>query len=173
MRILVAHASLSGNTRDLAGRVRARCEAWGHRVTWIETDVQDVAAAGADPRHDLYLLGAWTGNGGRTPPEMKRFIAGLVDAIGKPPRVAVFGTGETQWGAEYYCGAVRRMAAFFASPFPRLEIEQMPHGQRDAARIDAWTDLVIAMGAAIADDDTPPSPPKAFPPDEDPARHVG
>ncbi|MBJ6978436.1 flavodoxin [Luteimonas sp. MC1895] len=173
MRILVAHASLSGNTRDLAQRVRARCEARGHRVTWIETDLQDFAAAGADARHDLYLLGSWTGNGGRTPPEMKRFIAGLVDAVGKPPRVAAFGTGETQWGAEYYCGAVRRMAAFFASPFPRLEIEQMPHGQRDAARIDAWTDLVIAMAATIAADNRPFLQTEGLPPHEDPARHVG
>lgn len=171
MRILVAHASLSGNTRDLAQRVRARCEARGHRVIWIETDLQDFAAAGADARHDLYLLGSWTGNGGRTPPEMKRFIAGLVDAVGKPPRVAAFGTGETQWGAESYCGAVRRMAAFFASPFPLLEIEQMPHGQRDATRIDAWTDLVIGMAPTIADD-TFPSRPKASPRHEDPARHV-
>lgn len=171
MRILVAHASLSGNTRDLARRVRARCEARGHRVTWIETDVQEFAAAGPEPHHDLYLLGAWTGNGGRTPPEMKRFIAGLVDAVGKPSRVAVFGTGETQWGAEYYCGAVRRMAAFFASPFPRLEIEQMPHGARDAARIDAWTDLVIGTATATVDDASP-SHPKVALPHEDPARHV-
>ena len=172
MRILVAHASLSGNTRDLARRVRARCEALGHRVTWVETDVQDFAAAGPDPHHDLYLLGAWTGNGGRTPPEMKRFIAGLVDAVGKPSRVGLFGTGETQWGAEYYCGAVRRMAAFFASPFPRLEIEQMPHGERDATRIDAWTDLVVGTAAAIADD-TLPFPDKASQPHhEDPARHI-
>lgn len=155
MRILIAYASLSGNTRDLARMVRTRCHALGHAVTWIETDIQGLADAAADPRHDLYLLGAWTGNGGRTPPEMKRFIAGLVDAVGKPPRVAVFGTGETQWGAEYYCGAVRRMAAFFSSPFPRLEIEQMPHGERDAVRIDAWTDLVIRMSAAIADDTLP------------------
>lgn len=163
MRILVAHASLSGNTRDLARHVRARCEARGHRVTWIEADLEDIGVAGADPRHDLYLLGAWTGNGGRTPPEMKRFIAGLVDAVGKPPRVAAFGTGETQWGAEYYCGAVRRMAAFFASPFPPLEIEQMPHGQRDAARIDAWTDLVLAMAPTIADDTSPLRPKDSAP----------
>ncbi|MEE7546190.1 flavodoxin [Xanthomonas sp. Kuri4-1] len=145
MDILLALASLSGNTREVARAVRARCEAAGHRVTWLETDLQSLAeVAPAPARFDLFLLGSWTANGGRTPAEMKRFIADLVDAVGKPPRVAVFGTGETQWGQEYFCGAVHRMAAFFHSPFPRLSIEQMPHGQRDALAITSWTDQVLA-----------------------------
>ena len=144
MNILIAFASLSGNTRDLARRVRSCCEARGHAVSWIEVDVAGLAAAGPDPRHDLYLLGSWSGNAGRTPPEMKRFIAGLVETVGRPRHVAVFGTGETQWGEDYYCGAVRRMARFFDSPYPRLEIEQMPHGQRDAQRIAQWTDQILS-----------------------------
>ncbi len=152
MRILIAYASLSGNTRELARMVRARCEEAGHAVSWIETDIQGLADAGPDPRHDLYLLGAWTDNAGRTPPEMKRFIAELVEAVGKPAQLAVFGTGETQWGEEYWCGALRRMAAFFDSRYPRLEIEQMPHGERDALKVRHWTDHVlgIAAGASTA-----------------------
>ena len=152
MRILIAYASLSGNTRDVARMVRARCEERGHRVSWVETDIEGLAAAG-DPHHDLYLLGAWSDNAGRTPPEMKRFIAELVEAVGKPRRLAVFGTGETQWGEEYYCGAVRRMAEFFGTRYPRLEIEQMPHGERDALRIRRWTDHVIDCTENMPDAD--------------------
>lgn len=151
MRILIAFASLSGNTRDVARQIRARCEALGHAVTWVETDIQALADASRDPCHDLYLLGAWSDNAGRTPPEMKRFIAELVAAVGKPAQLAVFGTGETQWGEAYYCGAVRRMAAFFDSPHPRLEIEQMPHGERDALAIQRWTDQVLADAAGRGD----------------------
>lgn len=143
MRILIAFTSLSGNTRDLARMVRARCEARGHAVSWVETDIAGLGAAGPDPHHDLYLLGSWSDNAGRTPPEMKRFIAELVDAVGKPERVAIFGTGETQWGEAYYCGAVRRMAAFFDTRYPRLEIEQMPHGEHDATRVRHWTDHIL------------------------------
>lgn len=143
MRILIAFTSLSGNTRDVARLVRERCRARGHAVSWIETGIDELSAAGPDPCHDLYLFGAWSDNGGRTPAEMKRFIAQLVQAVGKPRQVAVFGTGETQWGQEYYCGAVRRIAAFFDSPHPRLEIEQMPHGRRDSERIAQWTDHVL------------------------------
>lgn len=152
MRILIAFTSLSGNTRDVARAVRARCEEHGHAVTWIETDLQGLAAAG-DPRHDLYLLGSWSDNAGRTPVEMKRFIAELVEAVGKPERLAVFGTGETQWGEEYYCGAIRRIAAFFGTRYPRLEIEQMPHGERDANKIQRWTDHVLSCTENMPDAD--------------------
>ena len=144
MKVLIAFASLSGNTRDVARMVRACCEARGHTVTWIEADIAGLEAAGEDPRHDLYLLGSWTDNAGRTPAEMKHFIAELVTAVGKPgARLAVFGTGETQWGEAYYCGAVRRIARYFDSPYPTLEVEQMPHGERDALRIRQWTDRLL------------------------------
>ena len=149
MRVLIAYASLSGNTRDLARQVRGHCEGQGHAVTWLEAGLHALADAG-DPRHDLYLLGSWTDNGGRTPAEMKQFIADLVAAVGRPANVAVFGTGETQWGEQYYCGAVRRIARFFDSSFPRLEIEQMPHGQRDALAIRRWTDQVLATTGSNA-----------------------
>ncbi|PJJ97459.1 flavodoxin [Lysobacteraceae bacterium NML91-0213] len=154
MRILLAHTSLSGNTRDVAHAIRAHCEASAHAVTWVDVDTRTLAqdcphVAG----HHLYVLGSWSINAGRTPPEMKRFIADLVDAVGKPEHVAVFGTGETQWGEEHYCGAVRRIARFFDSPYPRLEIEQMPHGHRDAARIRAWTDHILTSVGTLHEDD--------------------
>lgn len=146
MNILLALASLSGNTRDVARSVALHCEAAGHTVTWLETDVQRLEQVPHSPgQYDLFLFGSWTDNGGRTPSEMKRFIVELVETLGKPPQVAVFGTGETQWGEDYFCGAVHRIAQFFASPFPRLTIEQMPHGQRDAQAIAAWTDEVLAQ----------------------------
>lgn len=143
MRVLIAFTSLSGNTREVARQLRVRCEERGHSVTWIDVDVHDLNSIGSEPRHDLYLLGSWSHNAGRTPPEMKRFIAELVEAVGKPKNLAAFGTGETQWGAEYYCGAVHRIAAFFGTVHPHLEIEQMPHGRRDTLKIQQWADLIL------------------------------
>lgn len=148
MRILLAFASLSGNTRDVARQVAARCRQAGHVVTELHVDIQTLDQVLGDARaaagYDLHLLGSWTDNGGRSPAEMKRYLQDLVAAAGRQLDVAVFGTGETQWGLEYYCGAVRRIARFFDSRHPRLEIEQMPHGERDARAIAAWTDGVLA-----------------------------
>ncbi len=154
MHILLALASLSGNTRDVARMIRARCAEHGLVLDWIDADIQTLADAPRPPGdYDLFLLGSWTDNAGRTPAEMKRFIAELVDAVGKPPQVAVFGTGETQWGEEYYCGAVHRIAQFFSSPFPRLLIEQMPHGERDTLAINHWTDTVLEHSKTLDDAD--------------------
>lgn len=151
MDILLAYASLSGNTRELARMIQGHCEAAGDRVTLLHTDIQTLEGTLGDARRaagfDLVLLGSWTDNAGRTPSEMKRFIAELVDAVGKPPRVAVFGTGETQWGMEYYCGAVKRIAHYFDSPYPGLEIEQMPHGERNAQVIAEWTHTILGACA--------------------------
>ena len=145
MHALIAYASLSGNTREVARSVAARCSAHGHRVTLLDVDDARAAAIAAQP-HDCLLLGCWTDNAGRTPAEMKQFVGALHDAaaLPDPDRVAVFGTGETQWGLEYYCGAAHRLARFFGSVHPVLEIEQMPHGQADALAIHHWTDTVLA-----------------------------
>lgn len=156
MRILLAHTSLSGNTRDVARAIRDRCVALGHTVTWIDADMQTLAKACPDGAvHDLYILGSWSINAGRTPPEMKRFIEELVAAVGKPEHVAAFGTGETQWGEEHYCGAARRIAAFFATRHPHLEIEQMPHGVHDADKIQRWTDTLLASTETLIHADAP------------------
>ncbi len=74
---------------------------------------------------DLVLLGCWTDNAGRTPAEMKAWVAGIAERGERPRQLAVFGTGETQWGQEYYCGAVHRLIGYFRSDYPPLEIEQM------------------------------------------------
>jgi predicted ribonucleotide reductase-associated flavodoxin len=147
MHILLAFASLSGNTREVASLIRARCEAMGHGVDWLDVDADDVAAVLADAAPTLCLLGSWTDNAGRTPTEMKGCVAALRDRFGLPLPfpVAVFGTGETQWGEEYYCGAAHRLARFFGSPYPVLEIEQMPHGANDTHTIHHWTDTVLAL----------------------------
>lgn len=146
MHILLAFASLSGNTREVAALIRTRCEALGHRVDWLDVDAGDVAAALSGEAPALCVLGSWTDNAGRTPAEMKDCVAALRDRFGLPLPfpVAVFGTGETQWGEEYYCGAAHRLARFFGSPYAVLEIEQMPHGAEDTDTIHHWADTVLA-----------------------------
>ncbi|KAF1016830.1 MAG: Flavodoxin [Stenotrophomonas maltophilia] len=150
LEVLVVVASLSGNTRELGRMIAARCRQAGHRVHWHEADDlrQPPPLATADA--DLVLLGSWTDNGGRTPSEMKAWVAQQAEAGATLPHVAVFGTGETQWGLEYYCGAVHRLGRYFCSAYPPLQIEQMPHGQRHADLITAWTDEVLALHRSTA-----------------------
>jgi predicted ribonucleotide reductase-associated flavodoxin len=151
--ILIVVASLSGNTRELGRQIAERCRAAGHAVHWQEADDLRQPAPLAADEADLVLLGSWTDNAGRTPAEMKAWVAGIAGQGQWPRQVAVFGTGETQWGQEYYCGAVHRLIRYFHSGYPPLEIEQMPHGERHAAAIDAWTDAVLAHYRSTTDAD--------------------
>lgn len=142
MRVLMAYDSLSGNTKEVADIAAAEVRRLGHTLDVTYATIEHYQEQGD---YDLYLLGSWTSDYGRTPPEMKEFIAELVGAKGKPEDVAVFGTGETQWGMEVYCGAVNRMATFFDSRYPTLKIEQMPHSAKDTAAIHDWVRRVIAQ----------------------------
>ena len=56
MRILIAYASLSGNTKEVAFMIRERCQQQGHRVTWLDVFMQTLPAADARD-HDIFLLG--------------------------------------------------------------------------------------------------------------------
>ncbi|UUE99807.1 flavodoxin [Xanthomonas hortorum pv. pelargonii] len=115
-------------------------------MTWIDADIQTLAQACPDgAEHDLYILGSWSINAGRTPPEMKCFIEELVAAVGKPERLAVFGTGESAVGRRELLRCGPAHGRVFGTRYPRLEIEQMPHGERDATKIQHWTDTILAL----------------------------
>lgn len=143
MRALVAFSSLSGNTRDVARLVADRLTQKGWAVEFFEVGMSRFDAI-AGQIFDLACIGSWSVDAGRTPGEVKDFIAKWTGQPLTPPVVAAFGTGETQWGEEFYCGAAHRLARFFKSPFPVLEVEQMPHSDEERQRIQAWTDEVLA-----------------------------
>ncbi|EMG28672.1 flavodoxin [Listeria fleischmannii] len=137
MRILLAYDSLSGNTKMVADEITDELQALGHEVTAFR--VSEGANYPLNESYDLYILGAWTVDYGRTPPDMKDFIFEL----GKPSHVALFGTGETQWGVEHFCGAVDRMQKYFSSTYPTLKIEQMPHTEKDRQEIKEYVQQVL------------------------------
>ncbi|WP_338650001.1 flavodoxin [Listeria seeligeri] len=140
MRILLAYDSLSGNTKMVADEIETILVSKGHVV--VSLRVSSLAEYPLDEDFDLYMLGAWTVDYGRTPPDMKDFIAEL--AV-KPKNVAIFGTGETQWGMEFYCGAVDRMATYFGTSYPTLKIEQMPHTEQDTTDITNWVNKILTL----------------------------
>ena len=142
MRALVAFSSLSGNTRDVARLVADRLTQVGWSVEFFEVGMSRFDAI-AGQAFDLACLGSWSVDAGRTPGEVKGFVAQWTAEDLPRPSVAVFGTGETQWGEEFYCGAAHRLAKFFQSPYPVLEVEQMPNSDGERQRIQAWVDQVL------------------------------
>ncbi len=116
MRILLAYDSLSGNTKMVADEIEEILISEGHEV--VSFRVSPLAEYPLDEDFDLYVLGAWTVDYGRTPPDMKDFIAEL--AV-KPKNVAIFGTGETQWGMDFLLRSCRPNGKIFRNKLPNLK----------------------------------------------------
>jgi len=139
LRILIAYASYSGNTKEVAEHIehhlqKERIDADMHHID-VDPFPEDVRS------YDMIFLGTFTWDYGATPDEVKDFVYNVGY---KPERVAVFGTGDTQFGEEYqYCIAVDKLAKFYNSPWKGLKIEQSPRGMQEQY-IEQWLRGVLS-----------------------------
>lgn len=138
MNVLIAYATTSGNTQEVAEMVSEVLTARGYAVTLYRVGGNTPFPAVKD--FDMYMLGTYTIGKGRTPGIVKRFVA----AVGyKPPVTYIFGTGDTQFGGdELFCHSAVKLAKFYNVEYPVLRIEQRPKGAQEKSVID-WTEGVI------------------------------
>src|SRR5699024_1712415 len=86
------------------------------------------------------FLGTFTWEMGATPGEVKDFV---LEVGYKLDNVAVFGTGDTQFGGDgLYCKAAEKLATFYNSRWPDLKIEQSPRRSQEEL-IDQWLEGVL------------------------------
>jgi flavodoxin I len=141
LRVAIAYLSYSGNTEETAELMQKKLLSRGVTV--------DMHRIGIDPpihppNYDVLLLGTFTWANGTTPDEVKDFVL----EIGyKPSNIAVFGTGDTQFG--FFCGAVDKLVTFYGSKWPGLKIEQSPRGSQEIL-IDTWLKGVMQHDKRIA-----------------------
>jgi len=138
MRILIAYLSYSGNTEEIAAHIAERLEKYDMAVDRLSIGIDYVPDVS---QYDYIFLGTFTWDLGSTPDEMKDFVLELGY---KPPNVAVFGSGDTQFGGmEMFCRAVDKLATFYNSKWEGLKIEQSPRGSQEKL-IDEWLERVLA-----------------------------
>ena len=144
MRTLIAYLSYSGNTEEIAQYIE--------RTLLNEGFTVDMISIGIDPVPDVSLydyifLGTFTWDLGATPDEMKDFV---LDIGYKPDNVAVFGSGDTQFGGDdLFCKAVDKLANFYESKWDGLKIEQSPRGYQETF-IEQWLERVLEDVRVIA-----------------------
>lgn len=140
MTILVAFDSESGNTREISREIMAALHEANQtaRATLIEYRIDPAAPLAADLQPDLAFVGTYTWGRGSIPAKAREFAASWEP--GCP--VAVFGSGDTQWGDGYFCAAADKLAAQYASPFPVFKQEQMPN-TRQREEIRVWATQVL------------------------------
>ncbi len=141
MTVLVAVDSESGNTFEMALEIREAMRSAGADVIMHRINSSEPLNLRRTP--DLAFVGAYTWGYGDPPEDTVRFMREHpLDGC----KVACFGSGETQWGEEYFCGAVDRLITSYGSPFMGFRQEQMPNS-RQRAQLREWA-IDIAGQAA-------------------------
>ncbi|MEC5424097.1 flavodoxin [Virgibacillus sp. C22-A2] len=144
MKALIAYLSYSGNTEEVAEIISNKL---------VTEDFQtDRHRIGIDPPidasdYDYIFMGTFTWDMGKTPDEFKDFVW----EVGyKPANVAVFGTGDTQFGGDnLFCKAVDKLAAFYDSKWAGLKIEQSPRGSQEQ-KVSKWVEGVLHHAKNLA-----------------------
>lgn len=138
MKILIAYHSFSGNTEEIAEMIQDRLNHHGY-----QPELYEIGMGAYFPElsnYDIVMLGTFTWDLGSTPAEVKDFVA---DVGYKPDNIAVFGSGETQFGGEeMFCLAVTKLARFYNSPWEGLKIEQSPRGSQEI-KVSNWVDGIV------------------------------
>ncbi|RYG72551.1 flavodoxin [Lentibacillus lipolyticus] len=137
MRCLIAYLSYSGNTKEAADLIASRLTADGAAVGVHRIGIDPPVDAAA---YDMIFLGTFTWDMGATPDEVKDFV---LEVGYKPDNMAIFGTGETQFGGDdLFCLAVDKLTTFYGSRWPGLKIEQSPRGSQEQM-VKNWLEGVL------------------------------
>lgn len=137
MRIFIGYLSYSGNTEEIAQYIEAKMKRDGMEVEMHEVGIDIVPDMS---QYDFIFLGTFTWELGMTPDEIKDFV---LEVGYKPDNVAVFGSGDTQFGGDdLFCKAVDKLAMFYQSKWDGLKIEQSPRGYQETI-IDRWLEGVL------------------------------
>ena len=137
MRVLIAYLSYSGNTQEVAEIISRELKDDRLHVDMHRIGIDQLADVSS---YDYIFIGTFTWDYGETPDEVKDFVL----EIGyKPANVAIFGTGDTQFGTEKdFCAAVDKLATFYHSKWEGLKIEQSPRGSQEQL-VENWLEGVL------------------------------
>jgi len=137
LKSLIAYLSYSGNTKEIADIIENKLNADGMDVQMHRISI-DPPVNASD--YDLIFIGTFTWELGATPEEVKDFV---LEVGYKPQNVAVFGTGDTQFGGDdLFCRAVDKLAVFYESKWNGLKIEQSPRGSQEK-KVNYWLEGVL------------------------------
>lgn len=137
MKILIAYLSYSGNTQEIAEIIEKVVRKDDVQVDKHRIEVDPLVDVS---EYDYIFLGTFTWDLGSTPDEVKDFV---LDVGYKPENMAIFGSGDTQFGGEdLFCRAVDRLVKFYNSRWNGLKIEQSPRGSQEEA-IEKWVEGVL------------------------------
>lgn len=143
-KALIAYLSYSGNTEEVAELIENELIVDGLKVDMYEIGIDPPVEVS---EYDYIFIGTFTWDLGSTPDEIKDFV---LEVGHKPENVAVFGSGDTQFGGDdLFCRAVDRLVRFYNSKWDGLKVEQSPRGSQEQKVIE-WTEGVLHYDKSFA-----------------------
>ncbi|WP_026673367.1 flavodoxin [Alkalihalobacterium bogoriense] len=100
-KIVIAYASMSGNTEEIAELLKVSIEPFGHETEMMEMEHMDVHDL---LKYDGILLGSYTWGDGDLPYETEEFYENLLTVDLTRKNAAVFGSGDHAYPK--FCAAV-------------------------------------------------------------------
>jgi flavodoxin I len=134
---IICYLSYGGNTKEVAELIQNSLINNGYSAKLYRIGDGEIPHLSS---YDIVFVGTFTWGKGGVPKDFKDFIL----KIGyKPNNVAVFGTGDTQFGGDdLFCNATNKLAKFYNSRYEILKIEQSPRGHQETIVLE-WTEGVI------------------------------
>jgi flavodoxin I len=136
-KALIVYVSISGNTQEMAQLIERQLTKENILVDsyWVG-EIQPFPSV---KDYDMIFIGTYTWHLGATPDELKDFI---IEVGYKPKNVYIFGSGDSQFGREYFCMACDKLKKFYDSEVEPLKIEQSPRGYQEE-KVKEWVKGVL------------------------------
>jgi flavodoxin I len=137
-KILIAYASMSGNTEEISELIKSNLEPFGYDINIKEIEHLDVQKL---VEYDGILLGVYTWGNGDLPYEVEDFYDEIenVDLTGK--KAAIFGSGDRSYPE--FCAAVDLLEEKLESSGAKivqkgLKIELAPEAEEDIEQCNSF-----------------------------------
>ncbi len=149
MKILIAYATLSGNTQMVAEHMHEHLKASGHDATVVNQDDLDPAQMN---EYELVLLGSSTWGDGEPNPTSEVFMEKLknhAEPFGSV-KFAVFGLGDSSYA--HFCGIADRMSDLMKEKgkeviLPNHKIDGYPDDSI-LTKVCEWADQAVVTASS-------------------------
>lgn len=145
-KILIAYASMSGNTEDIADIIHKTLTSLQHEVTLEEIDLIDASDMQS---YDAILLGAYTWGAGELPYETEDFYEEIPDIDLTNKKVGAFGSGDTDY--PLFCEAVPIFEKAMVKSGAELAVEglKVEFSPQSEKEIQRCKDFATAFSAKL------------------------
>ena len=133
--LIITH-SFSGNTLELGELIENNLIGLYPNINIDKTRLNKRTQLKLDKKYDIVFIGTFTWGEGNVHKDMQHFYVNHFNQL-KELNIAYFGTGDTQFGENWFCSALDILNSKIQSKYELLKIEQSPRGSQEEI-VEQW-----------------------------------